>query len=116
MNKQCLLGATLLLATLALAGTSIARSGVGLGSFPAPAKEGGEQDKLLATGKKIFVERCAKCHDERGDKALKSGPPLSERELSDEEITRAVSGRLKNAPAEEKRAVALYVISFMKRK
>ena len=42
--------------------------------------------------------------------------PLSQRELSDEEIASAVSGRLKNAPDEEKRAVALYVSSFMKRK
>jgi hypothetical protein len=64
----------------------------------------------------IFVERCAKCHDERGDKPLKTGLPLSQRELSDEEIARAVSGRLKNAPDEEKRGVALYVSSFIKRK
>jgi mono/diheme cytochrome c family protein len=75
-----------------------------------------ERGRLLATGKKIFVERCAKCHDERGDKPLKTGPPLSQRELSDEEIARAVSGRLKNAPDEEKRAVAVYVSSFIKRK
>jgi len=75
-----------------------------------------ERDKLLAAGKKIFVERCAKCHDERGDKPLKTGLPLNQRELSDEEITRAVSGRLKDAPEEKKHAVALYVSSFMKRK
>jgi mono/diheme cytochrome c family protein len=81
-----------------------------------PMATGEERDKLLATGKKIFVERCAKCHDERGDKPLKTGLPLSQRELSDEEITRAVSGRLKDAPDEEKRGVALYVSSFMKRK
>jgi mono/diheme cytochrome c family protein len=75
-----------------------------------------ERGRLLTTGNKLFVERCAKCHDERGDKPLKIGLPLNQRELSDEEITRAVSGRLKNAPDEEKRAVALYVSSFMKRK
>ena len=75
-----------------------------------------EREKLLALGKKIFVERCARCHDERGDKALKTGQPLSERSLSDEEIARAVSGRLKGEPEERKRAVALYVESFMKRK
>ncbi len=75
-----------------------------------------DRDKLLAAGKKIFVERCAKCHDERGNKPLKTGLPLSQRELSDEEIARAVSGRLKDAPDEERRGVALYVSSFMKRK
>ncbi len=75
-----------------------------------------ERERLLGLGKKLFVERCARCHDERGDKALKTGPPLSERNLSDEEIARAVSGRLKGEPEEQKRAVALYVGSFMKRK
>ena len=75
-----------------------------------------EHEKLLATGKRIFVERCAKCHNERGDKALPSGPPLNERKLSDEEIARTVAGRLKDSPDEEKRAVALYISSFMKRK
>jgi hypothetical protein len=58
----------------------------------------------------------ARCHDERGDKPLKGGPQLSERNLSDQDIARLVSGRLKDAPEEEKHAVALYVSSFMKRK
>ena len=75
-----------------------------------------DREKQLALGKKIFVERCASCHDERGDKALNSGPPLAERDLSDADIARLASGRLKNAPEEEKRAVALYISSFMKRK
>lgn len=75
-----------------------------------------DRARVLATGKKLFVERCSKCHDERGDKALKSGPPLSERRLSDEEIARTVSGRFRDASREEKEAVALYISSFMKRK
>jgi mono/diheme cytochrome c family protein len=81
---------------------------------PPPSTE--DRERLLAIGKKLFLERCSKCHDERGDKALKSGPPLSERKLSDEEILRTVSGRFRDAPQEEKRAVALYISSFMKRK
>jgi mono/diheme cytochrome c family protein len=80
----------------------------------APKPSGEERDKLVAAGGKIFVERCAKCHNERGDKPLSSGAPLNERKLSDEELTRAVSGRLKDAPAENKRAVILYISSFMK--
>ena len=75
-----------------------------------------EREKLLATGNKIFVERCAKCHNERGDKPLPSGPPLNERKLSDEAIARTVAARLKDSSDEEKRAVALYISSFMKKK
>jgi mono/diheme cytochrome c family protein len=75
-----------------------------------------ERERLLAIGNKIFVERCAKCHNERGDKPLPSGPPLNERKLTDEEIARTVAGRLKDSPDEQKRAVALYISSFMKRK
>jgi hypothetical protein len=93
-----------------------ARGDARLGLHAEPVVMDEERGRLLATGKRIFVERRAKCHDERGDKPLKTGPPLSQRGLSEEEIARAVSGRLKNAPDEEKRAVALYVSSFMKRK
>lgn len=75
-----------------------------------------ERARLLAIGKKLFMERCAKCHDERGDKPLKTGPPLNERDLPEEQIARAVSGRFRDKSEEEKRAVALYVTSFMKRK
>ncbi len=74
-----------------------------------------EHERVLVLGKKLFVERCARCHDEGGDKPLKSGPPLSERNLSEQEIARLVSGRLKDAPDAEKRAVALYVSSLMRR-
>ncbi len=114
MKTRVTLGAMLSLLSLSLAVHARRDARLGLQTKPAATDE--EREKLLATGKKIFVERCAKCHDERGDKPLKTGLPLNQRELSDEEITRAVSGRLKDAPDEEKRAVALYVNSFMKRK
>ena len=35
-----------------------------------------ERTRLLAKGKEIFLERCARCHNERGDKPLKTGVPL----------------------------------------
>src|SRR6266576_4945517 len=70
---------------------------------------GDERERVLALGKKIFVERCARCHDEYGDKPLRSGPPLSERNLSEQDIERLASGRLKDASDAEKHAVALYV-------
>jgi mono/diheme cytochrome c family protein len=111
-----MLGAFLLLLSLLVAELVHARRDPRLGLQAKPVATDEERGKLFARGKKIFVERCAKCHDERGDKPLKTGLPLSQRELSDEEIASAVSGRLKDAPDEEKRAVALYVSSFMKRK
>jgi len=116
MRKRVTLGAALLVLTLPVVERVHASRDVLLGSQVKPVATEEERGKLVATGKKIFVERCAKCHDERGDKPLRTGLPLSQRELSDEEIGRAVSGRLKDAPDEEKRAVALYVGSFMKRK
>jgi len=67
-------------------------------------------------GKKLFVERCAKCHDERGDKPLKAGLPLSQRELSGEQLARIVSGRLKDSPDEDKRAVTLYLSTLFTKK
>ena len=112
MRARITLGAVLLLLPLSVVELIHAR----LGSQAKPVATDEERGKLLATGKKIFVERCAKCHDEHGDKPLKTGLPLSQRGLSDEEIASTVSGRLKDAPGEEKRAVALYISSFMKRK
>jgi mono/diheme cytochrome c family protein len=70
--------------------------------------------RLLATGKELFMARCARCHDERGDKPLKTGPPLNQRGLSSEQIARAVSGRLRDNTEEERRAVTLYIASLMK--
>jgi mono/diheme cytochrome c family protein len=116
MMKGVMPGAVLLLLSLSVAELIRAYDHTRLGSQAKPVVTDEERGKLLATGRKIFVERCAKCHDERGDKPLKTGLPLSQRKLSDEEIASTVSGRLKDAPEEEKRAVALYVSSFMKRK
>ena len=75
-----------------------------------------ERARLLAKGKAVFVERCASCHNERGDKPLKTGPPLNERGLSADVIARAVSGRLRDKAEDERRAVTLYIFSLMKTK
>ena len=71
---------------------------------------------MLATGKELFLARCARCHDERGDKPLKTGSPLNERRLHPDEIARAVNGRLRDKTEEERRAVTLYISSLMKTK
>jgi len=75
-----------------------------------------ERTRLLAKGKEIFLERCARCHNERGDKPLKTGVPLNERGLSADVIARAVSGRLRDRTDDERRAVTLYISSLMKAK
>ena len=75
-----------------------------------------ERVQLLARGKELFLARCARCHDERGDKALKTGPPLNERGLSTDDIARAVNGRLRDKTPEERRAVTRYISSLMKNK
>jgi len=116
MRKRVTIGAALLLLSLLAAELIHAWGHARSGLQAKPVATDEERGNLLATGKRIFVERCAKCHDERGDKPLKTGLALSHRGLSDEEIASTVSGRLKDAPDEEKRAVALYVSSFMKRK
>jgi mono/diheme cytochrome c family protein len=75
-----------------------------------------ERARLLATGKELFMARCARCHDKRGDKPLKTGLPLNQRGLSSEQIARAVSGRLRDKTDKERRAATLYISSLMKAK
>ena len=75
-----------------------------------------ESVRPLAQGMEIFLERCARCHNERGDKPLKTGAPLNERGLSADVIARAVSGRLRDRAEDERRAVTLYISSLMKTK
>ena len=72
----------------------------------APAAEQSLSEKeptgLLAKGKEIFLEQCARCHNERG--------------LSADVIARLVSGRLRDQTEDERRAVTLYISSLMKTK
>jgi len=112
--KRVRLGVLLLF--LSMAGLLIAQHDGQEASQTKPPVTKAEQERLLAVGKKLFMERCAKCHDERGDKPLASGPPLSERDLQEEHIARAVAGRFRNKSEDEKRAVVLYIASFMKKK
>jgi mono/diheme cytochrome c family protein len=88
----------------------------GAGQAPAADRLLSEQERarLLATGKELFMARCARCHNELGDKPLKTGPPLNERGLSTGEIARAVNGRLRDKAGEERLAVTLYISSLMK--
>ena len=73
-------------------------------------------EAVAAIGKRLFVERCGRCHDEGGDKALASGPPLNERKLTHEGIVRAVDSRMRDKTDEDRRAVVDYIESFLKTK
>lgn len=109
--------AAILLATLLL-GFAGGIAVHGRTAHQASASDQAEQERtrLRAKGKEVFLERCARCHNERGDKPLKSGAPLNERGLSAEVIARAVSGRLRDRTEDERRAVTLYISSLMKTK
>jgi mono/diheme cytochrome c family protein len=116
MTKRPTLGVALLLLSLSVAKLLFAQGAALSGSQSKASITGEDRDRLLAAGKKLFVERCAKCHDERGDKPLKAGLPLSQRELSGEQLARIVSGRLKDSPDEDKRAVTLYISTLFTKK
>src|SRR5437899_11215162 len=75
-----------------------------------------ERARLLAKGKELFLARCARCHDERGDKPLKTGPPLNARGLSTDEIARAGNRRLRAKTEQQRRPVSPYSSSLMKRR
>ena len=109
--------AEILLATLLLGFTGgIAIRARTADQAPASDQAEGERTRLRAKGKEVFLERCARCHNERGDKPLKTGAPLNERGLSADLIARAVSGRLRDRTEDERRAVTLYISSLMKTK
>jgi hypothetical protein len=116
MTKQLTLAAALLLLSLSLAKFLSAQGVAPSGPHAKTSLIAEDRDRLLAAGKKLFMERCAKCHDERGDKPLKTGLPLSQRELSAEQLARVVSGRLQNSPDEDKRAVTFYISTLLIKK
>jgi mono/diheme cytochrome c family protein len=87
---------------------------LGVGGLMLQARGETDGGAALALGKKIFVERCAKCHGEDGTKPVGDGLPLSERTLSDEQLARSVRGRLRSATETEQKAVFAYIRSFQK--
>jgi len=103
------------MASLSLAGGAGLCTGQAPETKPAAtAAQDEDRARLLAEGKGIFVEKCAKCHNERGDKELGSGKPLNERGLAPDALARIVSGRLSKGSDKERRAVTAYIASLMK--
>ena len=106
-------------AAVLILGSEAAQPGANLHGPPAPPRTVHPQvstdqgDRLLTAGKKLFVQRCAQCHGERGDKPLPTGVPLSQRKLMPEQLARSVNGRLQDCTEEQRRAVQLYIESFL---
>lgn len=78
-----------------------------------PQADADEHGRLLVVGRKLFVARCSRCHGERGEKPLSTGLPLSQRKLTPDHLARSVNGRLQDSTEEQRRAVQLYVDSFL---
>ena len=106
-------------AAVLILGSEAAQPGANPHGPPAPPRTVHPQvstdqgDRLLTAGKKLFVQRCAQCHGERGDKPLPTGLPLSQRKLMLEQLARSVKGRLQDSTEEQRRAVQLYIESFL---
>ena len=106
-------------AAVLILGSEAAQPGANPHGPPAPPRTVHPQvstdqgDRLLTAGKKLFVQRCAQCHGERGDKPLPTGVPLSQRKLMPEQLARSVNGRLQDSTEEDRRAVQLYIESFL---
>jgi len=106
-------------AAVLILGSEAAQPGANPHGPPAPPRTVHPQvstdqgDRLLTAGKKLFVQRCAQCHGERGDKPLPTGVPLSQRKLMPEQLVRSVKGRLQDSTEEDRRAVQLYIESFL---
>ncbi len=86
---------------------------------PSGTAEGGratqERERLLAVGRELFFQKCGSCHDADGSKPMSDGPPLNQRKVSEERVSRVVNSRFKSANEEQRRAVKLHINNFMKR-
>ena len=76
----------------------------------APPLSAAERVRLLAKGKELFLDRCARCHGENGDKPLTTGVPLSDRRLTGDVIARAVKGRLADG-TDENDAASRFILA-----
>jgi len=71
-----------------------------------------KESAILEQGKKIFVARCAKCHDADANKALPDGTTLLKRLAQSKDPEARLGTRLKDP--QERHAVMIYVDSLLK--
>lgn len=69
-------------------------------------------DAGIATeGKKIFVARCAKCHDDNATRKLPDGSNLLDRLAQSKDLRGRIATRIKNP--DEQQAVAAYIAQLL---
>ena len=78
------------------------------------ALQSGSTDAALRVqGKKIFVGRCAQCHDDDGSKKLPDGTTLLQRLAKSKDSEARLRTRLKNP--QERHSVTLYMEEILTR-
>jgi mono/diheme cytochrome c family protein len=82
-------------------------------TFVAPLYPPKQEDKQLVLGHQKFMEGCAKCHNERGDKPLEDGRMLNEMEFTESDLAEKVGHRAHDFSPEEQSAILLYVRSLL---
>jgi mono/diheme cytochrome c family protein len=76
-----------------------------------PVRGAASESGSIASGKSIFVSRCAKCHDEDASKKLPDGTTLLGRLAKSKDPEGRLGTRLKNE--QERHQVFLYIQSLM---
>lgn len=97
----------MLLLALALTYTHFAKASSGDSSQPEPTDAA-----LREQGKKIFVARCAQCHDADAGKKLPDGTTLLQRLAARKDPEARLGTRLKQP--QERHAVMVYIDSLLK--
>ena len=99
----------------ALIVVTVAYQGPLAGTQSGKPEKSAQREDSASSGKKIFVARCSSCHGEDGSKLLADGSFLIQRLAPKDDLERALSGRLRKFPEEERRAVLDYVRDLVDR-
>lgn len=86
-------------------------SSFGLASDKSSSQTSPNDAALREQGKKIFVNRCAQCHDEDANKKLPDGTTLLQRLAKSKDPEARLQARLKNP--QERHAVMIYLAEFL---
>ncbi len=62
-----------------------------------------------ALGRRVFIERCAKCHDENAAKPLPDGTSLVQRLAARPDLAAALASRTRKMTEAERRGLVLYM-------
>jgi mono/diheme cytochrome c family protein len=86
-----------------------------MASLGPAAQQSQEATGPYATGRRIFVTRCAKCHDEDAAKKLPDGTSLVQRLAESKDPDALAATRLKRMSEGDRRAVHAYLNELIRR-